>query len=78
MAYDSDTFVIKLLFDGTRGVQNIYFLPQVEKGEIPETDALIDLKPVFVDKPFGLDYLTKVHKIHSVSNSAHVSESCGM
>ncbi len=47
----------------------VMFLLQVERGDVPPVEAVIDLKPLFVDRPFGLDYLTKLHPLHSVSTN---------
>ncbi|KAI0219858.1 hypothetical protein LSAT2_028626 [Lamellibrachia satsuma] len=39
-------------------------LLKLERGAAPSVDELLDSKDLFVGQPFGLDYLTKVHKIH--------------
>lgn len=40
-------------------------LLKLERGHCPSVDELMDTKDLFVGRPFGLDYLTKVHKIHT-------------
>ncbi len=40
---------------------------QLENLKVPVTEQLVDLKPLFRTRPFGLQYIAKRHKIHQVS-----------